>query len=292
MLAGLYVVALAAVAPRGADAHTKDRSWSSEQAQRFWGPARTSDEAADEQDSDAKSEAQRITGSARHFGGVPSVGVIVSTGDDMKSHRCTASVVHSPKGNLIVTAGHCSMDGDMAFVPGYQQGADKQPYGVWPLTRTFVDPRRTDTGDGSDLDFAFATVKPDDKGRQIEQVTGANRLIRTPGYVNRVTVIGYPSADEDAADQAIRCTAMTGRLEKYNQLQMRCDGFYSGTSGSPWFIRFNEKTRTGDLVGILGGLNGGGPDGDKSADVSYSPVNDDEIFKLYLDAINNREPKR
>ncbi|MEV5504962.1 trypsin-like serine peptidase [Streptomyces orinoci] len=289
VLAGLYVVALAAVVPRGAGGNHKERSWSSEQAQRFWGPSRT---AQQDDDADAGSEAQRITGSARHFGGVPSVGVIFYTGDDMKSHHCTASVVHSPKGNLIVTAGHCSIGDDAAFVPDYQQGADKQPYGVWPLTRTFTDPRRSDTGEGSNLDFAFATVKPDDKGRQIEQVTGANRLIRTPGFVNRVTVIGYPSADEDPADEAIRCTAMTSRLEDYNQLKMRCDGFFSGTSGSPWLVRFNEKTRTGDLVGVLGGLNGGGPDGDKSADVSYSPVNDDEIFKLYLDAINNREPKR
>ncbi len=73
---------------------------------------------------------------------------------------------------------------------------------------------------------------------------------------------------------------------------MRCDGFFSGTSGSPWFTRFDEKKGSGDVVGVLGGLNGGGPEGEESDKVSYSPVNDDEIFKLYLDAINGREPKR
>ncbi|WP_241833161.1 trypsin-like serine peptidase [Streptomyces caatingaensis] len=290
-LAGLYVVVLAAAVPR-AGGHGKDRSWTSEQAQRFWGPTRTADDAGDGADADSRSPAQRITGSARHFGGVPSVGVLFYTGDDMRSHHCTASVVHSPKGNLLVTAGHCSIGDDAAFVPDYQQGADRQPYGVWTVDRVFTDPRRTDTGEGSDLDFAFATVRPDAKGRQIEQVTGANRLVRTPAYVNRVTVIGYPSADDDPADEAIRCTAMTSRLENHNQLKMRCDGFFSGTSGSPWLTHFNEKTRTGDLIGVLGGLNGGGPDGDNSAQLSYSPMNDDEIFKLYLDAINNREPKR
>ncbi|MER5781330.1 hypothetical protein ABT104_06310 [Streptomyces mobaraensis] len=298
-LAGLYVVVLAAAVPQ-AGGHGKDRSWTSEQARRFWGPDPTASAAGpsagavsdDAADADARSEAQRITGSARHFGGVPSVGVLFYTGDDMKSHHCTASVVHSPKGNLLVTAGHCSIGEDAAFVPDYQAGAKEQPYGVWAVDRTFTDPRRTDTGEGSDLDFAFATVRPDAKGRQIEQVTGANRLARTPGYVNRVTVIGYPSADDDPADEAIRCTALTSKLENHNQLKMRCDGFFSGTSGSPWLVHFNERTRTGDLVGVLGGLNGGGPDGDRSSQVSYSPLNDDEIFRLYVDAINGREPKR
>ncbi|UBI38967.1 MULTISPECIES: trypsin-like serine peptidase [Streptomyces] len=294
-LAGLYVVVLAAAVPQ-AGGHGRDRSWTSEQARRFWGPEATAPSAGtvsdDAADADARSEAQRITGSARHFGGVPSVGVLFYTGEDMKSHHCTASVVHSPKGNLLVTAGHCSIGEDAAFVPDYQAGAKEQPYGVWTVDRTFTDPRRTDTGEGSDLDFAFATVRPDAKGRQIERVTGANRLARTPGYVNRVTVIGYPSADDDPADEAIRCTALTSRLENHNQLKMRCDGFFSGTSGSPWLVHFNERTRTGDLVGVLGGLNGGGPDGDRSSQVSYSPLNDDEIFRLYVDAINGREPKR
>lgn len=294
VLAGLYVVALAAAVPHGAGGHGRDGDWSSEEAQRFWGPSRmsASTTAGDGEDDDAESPAQRMTGSARHFDGVPSVGVLFYVGEDMKDHHCTASVVHSPKGNLLITAGHCSVGEDAAFVPDYQRGKDTQPYGVWAVDRTFVDPRREDYGDGSDLDFAFATVKPDGRGRQIERVTGANRLTRTPGYVNRVTVIGYPNSDDDPADQAIRCTTLTSRLDDRKQLRMRCDGFYSGTSGSPWLAHFNEKTKTGELIGVLGGLNGGGPDGDDSDQLSYSPVNDEEIFKLYLDAINGREPRR
>ncbi|MEH6376324.1 hypothetical protein V7793_18665 [Streptomyces sp. KLMMK] len=300
VLAGLYVVTLAAAVPRGAGGHGREGSWSSEEARRFWGPTRMeqsvdgsgSGGSDDGAGGGAAPPAQGITGSARHFDGVPSVGVLFSVGEDMRDHHCTASVVHSPKGNLIVTAGHCSVGSDAAFVPDYRAGADRQPYGVWAVDRAFVDPRRSDTGPGSDLDFAFATLRPDGRGRQVERVTGANRLVRTPGYVNRVTVIGYPDADDDPADRAIRCTAMTTRLDDRRQLRMRCDGYVSGTSGSPWLTHFDERTKTGDLVGVLGGLNGGGPDGDESAQISYSPVNDDEIFKLYLDAINGREPQR
>ncbi|GHF34799.1 hypothetical protein GCM10010218_14960 [Streptomyces mashuensis] len=309
VLAGLYVVALAAAVPKGAGGHGRGGSWSSEEARRFWGPSRMSaslDDSADgdrgpagtgpgEADAgaaDSADAARPLNGSAQHFDGVPSVGVIFYVGEDMRDHHCTASVVHSPKGNLILTAGHCGMGDDAAFVPGYRKGEGKQPYGVWAVDRTFVDPRRQDTGPGSDYDFAFATVKADGRGRPVERVTGANRLARTPGWVNRVTVIGYPAADSDPADQAVRCTALTSRLEGFRQLRMRCNGFFSGTSGSPWLIHFDEKTRTGDVVGVLGGLNGGGPDGEDSDKISYSPVNDDEIFKLYLDAINGREPRR
>ncbi|MFI2072501.1 MULTISPECIES: trypsin-like serine peptidase [Streptomyces] len=292
LFAGLYVVALAAAVPEGAGGHGRDDGWSSEEARRFWGPARMSAATKDAADGDKDGGAQPITGSARHFDGVPTVGVLFYVGEDMRDHHCTASVVHSPKGNLIISAGHCGFGDDAAFVPGYRQGESKQPYGVWAVDRSFVDPRREDTGDGSDLDFAFATVKADGRGRQLERVTGANRLVRTPGYVNRVTVIGYPSSESDPADRAIRCTAMTSQLPGHRQMTMRCDGFYSGTSGSPWLADFDEKTKTGDLIGVLGGLNGGGPDGEESDKVSYSPMNDDEIFKLYVDAINGREPRR
>ncbi|MFE7114969.1 trypsin-like serine peptidase [Streptomyces sp. NPDC057654] len=311
MLAGLYVVTLAAAVPRP-DGDGRDADWTSAKAQRFWGPSRMSaatppqeepddaksdsgasaDRAAKADDEGADDPAQRITGSARHFDGIPTVGVLFYVGDDMKNHHCTASVVHSPKGNLLVTAGHCSLGDQAAFAPDYQKGAERQPYGVWAVDRTFTDPRRDDYGDGSDLDFAFATVKKNADGKQIESVTGANVLSRTPGYDNRVTVIGYPDSDDDPADRAIRCTAMTSRLKDYRQLRMECDGFYSGTSGSPWLAHFNEKTKTGELVGVLGGLNGGGPDGDDADKVSYSPIDDDEIFKLYDDAVHDRDPDR
>ncbi|MEV0281771.1 hypothetical protein AB0I22_36030 [Streptomyces sp. NPDC050610] len=315
MLAGLYVVTLAAAVPRP-DGDGRDADWTSAKAQRFWGPSRMSAATPPQDESDdtkndgesgenresgesgegaaagADDPAQRITGSARHFDGIPTVGVLFYVGDDMRNHHCTASVVHSPKGNLLVTAGHCSLGDQAAFVPDYQKGEDRQPYGVWAVDRTFTDPRRDDYGDGSDLDFAFATVKSNAEGKQIEAVTGANVLSRTPGYDNRVTVIGYPDSDDDPADRAIRCTAMTSRLKDYRQLRMDCDGFYSGTSGSPWLAHFNEKTKTGELIGVLGGLNGGGPDGDDASKVSYSPIDDDEIFKLYDDAVHDRDPDR
>src|SRR5881409_2205655 len=45
---------------------------------------------------------------------VSPVGALFANG----SHFCTASVVHSTTGDLVLTAAHCVKDG-MAFAPGY-----------------------------------------------------------------------------------------------------------------------------------------------------------------------------
>ncbi|MEU9124132.1 hypothetical protein AB0C96_30460 [Streptomyces sp. NPDC048506] len=218
---------------------------------------------------------------AEHFDGVPSVGVLFSVDGDARAHHCTASVVHSPHRNLILTAGHCRMGSRAAFVPQYRSGADSQPYGVWAITKTFAYPDRGTTGGKADLDFTFATVAPSVDGKALEEVTGGNILAPTPGYANDVTVIGYPTVRHDPADQAVRCTARTARLAGTNQLRMECGGFYGGTSGSPWLADFDEESGTGRLIGLIAGVNGGGPKGPDNDRISYSPYFGGKILSLY-----------
>ncbi|MEU1016893.1 trypsin-like serine protease [Streptomyces sp. NPDC005898] len=217
--------------------------------------------------------------------GAKTIGVLYFVDKDMATHNCTASVVHSPKGNLVLTAAHCGNGNKYAFVPQYRTGKSpaRQPNGIWAVDRVFRDPRHTDRGPGSDLDFAFATVKADRRGRQVEEVTGANTLTRTPGYQVPVTVIGYPSARNAPKDQAIKCRVKTARLPGYKQLRMACGGFYGGTSGSPWLMNYDERTGTGQVVGNLGGVGGGGA----TDAVSYAPYYDDEVFRLYDDAVGD-----
>ena len=54
-------------------------------------------------------------------------------------HTCTASVVHSTGGDLLLTAAHCVAGAGVGlkFVPGYAGGA--APQGVWSVTAAFVD---------------------------------------------------------------------------------------------------------------------------------------------------------
>ncbi|MGW8399761.1 trypsin-like peptidase domain-containing protein [Streptomyces lydicus] len=231
--------------------------------------------------------AAQIPNTAQHFDGVPSVGVLFSVDGDARTHHCTASVVHSPHRNLILTAGHCNPGAHAAFVPQYRSGATTQPYGVWAIEESFAYDDRGTAGDKADLDFAFATVAPAEDGRSLEEVTGGNLLTPTPGYTNDVTVIGYPNVRNDPADRAVRCDARTARLTGTRQLRMECGGFYGGTSGSPWLTDVDDETGTGRVIGLIGGLNGGGPKGPHNDRTSYSPYFGGKILSLYSRAVRS-----
>ncbi|WP_244303856.1 trypsin-like serine peptidase [Streptomyces lydicus] len=231
--------------------------------------------------------AAQVPNTAQHFDGVPSVGVLFSVDGDARTHHCTASVVHSPHRNLILTAGHCNPGTRAAFVPQYRSGATTQPYGVWAIEESFAYDDRGTTGDKADLDFAFATVAPAEDGRSLEEVTGGNILTPTPGYANDVTVIGYPNVRNDPADRAVRCSARTARLTGTRELRMDCGGFYGGTSGSPWLTDVDDETGTGRVIGVIGGLNGGGPKGPHNDRTSYSPYFGGKILSLYSRAVRS-----
>lgn len=192
--------------------------------------------------------------------------------DDLPGgHLCTASVVHSPQRDLVVTAAHCvsDTDRDLVFVPGYRDG--HAPYGVWKLGHRYLPDGWTEDQD-EDSDLAFATVDEQD-GRAIEDVVGANRF--TPGTATgatAVTVVGYP----DSREAPISCT---NKPTSYSSTQQRidCPAFTQGTSGSPWI---NDD---GQVVGVLGGYDQGGD----TDDVSYSVTLGSQAADLYKTATSD-----
>ena len=57
---------------------------------------------------------------------------------------CSAAVVDTPAGDIVVTAAHCVASGDgtpartgMTFVPGYHDHVE--PFGMWTVTAAAVD---------------------------------------------------------------------------------------------------------------------------------------------------------
>ncbi|MCL2729514.1 MAG: trypsin-like peptidase domain-containing protein [Actinomycetia bacterium] len=288
------VLAVAAALLPGGVHVPSSRGWTNQAAARFWTPERMADsmpasglpsDPGDPPDPvtppDADIGSLATIGTAVHFEGIPTVGMLFSVGSDLAAHFCTASVVHSPGRDLLLTAAHCEGGSHLGFVPDYRAGSGAQPYGIWAVDREFTDPHWTPDDDAaSNYDFAFATVSPGPHGERLEDVTGANRLARTPGYRNRVTVIGYPHGADDPSDQAVTCTTTTGRLEGEQQLQMDCEGFYSGTSGSPWILDYTSRTHSGTVIGVIGGLDGGGT----TDRISYSPFLGDAAFALYRTA--------
>ena len=68
---------------------------------------------------------------AHSFSGLRSVGPLFPSGSSI--HTCTASVIASRTGDLVITAAHC-LSGTGAgwrFAPGYDNGAE--PYGSWKV---------------------------------------------------------------------------------------------------------------------------------------------------------------
>ncbi|WP_250405447.1 trypsin-like serine peptidase [Streptomyces cellostaticus] len=180
-------------------------------------------------------------------------------------HFCTASVVHSPQRDLIVTAAHCvdGADGDLVFVPGYRDG--RAPYGVWRVGKPFVPDGWAKARD-EDSDIALAHLEALD-GRRVEDVVGAGRL--RAGVVTgatAVTLTGYP----DSREVPVSCTNWPVRQGRTQQ-RVDCPDFPGGTSGSPW------TDRDGRVVGVLGGYERGG----STADVSYSAVLRGQASALY-----------
>ncbi|MFH9348265.1 trypsin-like serine peptidase [Kitasatospora sp. NPDC017646] len=187
------------------------------------------------------------------------------------SRTCTASVVHSPGRNLLVTAAHCVqnqrvgvLDG-LVFTPGYRNGY--APYGSWQVESITVDPRWA-SGDDPDYDVAFVTVRPAD-GRQVEDAVGGNPLGTGRGVGLAVSVTGYPNV----SDEPITCSVRTSR-QSSTQERFDCGGYTDGTSGSPWV------TGDGAVVGVIGGYQEGG----ETPGTSYSVAFDQRVSDLYRKA--------
>ncbi|MEV7420469.1 trypsin-like peptidase domain-containing protein [Streptomyces sp. NPDC089919] len=233
------------------------------------------------------SESARPAQTIRPFG---NVGVLMADGE----HWCTASVVHSPRGNVVATAGHCvapaGEDGEpgevagdglaigrLSFAPGFSgKGAGTQPYGLWKVTAVHVDERWTRYGDDT-ADFAFLTVAPDRYGRSLEEVTGKGAA-PTPDWASapdrEVTVVGYPEPEHNPDNRPVSCTTQSRRDDADPEmLYISCAGFWTGTSGSPWVADRGGPGRPGRLIGVLSG-------GETDVDSTAAPF-DARARKLY-----------
>jgi V8-like Glu-specific endopeptidase len=209
------------------------------------------------------------------FSGTPAVGALFTMSDGrLGSHFCTASVVSSPNGDLVITAAHCVTGGsDMVFVPGYDRG--RTPYGIWTVTKVYADQAWTSSADPDD-DVAFLRVGQPGSITPIEDVTGAEQLQTGSPTRRLVQVIGYP----DSADQPIACQNWT-REPMPDQLEFDCGGYTDGTSGGPFLADVNPLTGQGTVIGVIGGYEQGG----LLPQISYSSTFGANVAALYQVAV-------
>ena len=219
------------------------------------------------------------TGTSGPEAAVPTVGALFTVSDgQLGTHFCTASVVDSPAGDMLVTAAHCltgyslTAPAGLAFVPGYGQGAT--PYGIWTVTRAFVDAAWAASTSSVNDDVAFLTVAPSGGGLTLQSVTGADELgTSQPGQVVRVT--GYP----DSSDEPLSCRNYATAFGS-TQLQFDCANYTDGTSGGPFLARGGTSGRPDVVIGVIGGYEQGG----NTPEVSYSAVFGPSVAALYATA--------
>ena len=210
------------------------------------------------------------------FNGVAAVGALfTSSSGKLGSHFCTASVVHSPAGDLALTAAHCvtGVSGTVVFVPGYHDG--KAPYGIWRVTHVYTDEAWNSSQDPDD-DFAFLSVVDATQGVPVEDITGAEQLGKSHTTRTYVQVIGYP----DGASEPVQC-ANWSTVFSPTQLEFDCGGYTDGTSGGPFLTDVATATGQGIVVGVIGGYEQGGD----TPSVSYSSAFGSHVQALYQTAI-------
>lgn len=215
---------------------------------------------------------------AKIVSGVKTVGALFPS-FGATGHYCTASVVDSGSENLLITAAHCVIGNGttMQFAPDYANG--KAPLGRWSIEAAYVSPQWI-ADQNPDYDFAFlkvAPVKLGDKEVQIQQLTGANKLAFSRLGPNstgtKVEVIGYPLA---VGGSPIACSSSIEFLHGFPYFL--CHGFVVGTSGSPLLKNWSPSKRTGEVVGVIGGLHQGGCQNWRS----YSAPWGSAVKRLYL----------
>jgi V8-like Glu-specific endopeptidase len=200
-------------------------------------------------------------------------------------HFCTASVVHSARGNLLITAAHClagasvQPPGSVVFAPGYRNS--KFPLGIWTVTAVFETAHWSASHDPND-DVAFLTVSR--RGTSVERAAGAELLATDyRALPATVQVVGYP----DGADQPIDCTTRATAFVTavLRQLTFTCPGYTNGTSGSPFLYHAPNRAGSGMIIGVIGGYQAGGD----TARVSYSAQFLANVAALYRTANGPRQ---
>jgi V8-like Glu-specific endopeptidase len=188
---------------------------------------------------------------ARTFQGLPTVGALFDSAG-AKTHFCTASVVTSTPGDVLITAAHCLQGSakGWSFAPGFRHGVS--PYGRWRVTGAYLDPQWI-AHQSPRRDFAFLTVAPKrimGARTELQDVTGSNALGVAPRKGETVTVPAYPHG---TANNPITCTAKVYFKSVFPAFN--CNPYVDGTSGSPWLA----VTPGGEfVVGLIAGLHQGG----------------------------------
>lgn len=221
---------------------------------------------------------------------VPTVGRLYFTQGRGK-FECSASSVDSPRGNVIVTAGHCVTEDGVAstnvvFVPGLTPTS--APYGRFSVTKLFTTPQWKGNDQSSaaalNYDVGFAVVAPNAvTGKSLEDTAGAYGIDFSDA-LGQVTVLGYPGQNPTADGNTLQfCSGLQfadngADVDATTDRATWCD-LGGGSSGGPWLRGFDAARGTGTITSVVSFSY------DNDSGILYGPRFGDVVRAVYGEAV-------
>ena len=198
--------------------------------------------------------------------GASTFGRLYTSFGGVEEFVCSATVVHSNSGDIVVTAAHCviELDGSaelaqsVMFVPGDRNNGNEAPYGRWAavelvVPNEFADNALADAdGNVTSLrgwthDFAFLKMERRN-GQSIQEVTGGQGIaFGVP--IDSLTQIGYPAAPPYDGREEYMCASLEFTTDRQGGYSHACT-MTPGSSGGGWLNSFDAAAGTGYLVGV------------------------------------------
>jgi V8-like Glu-specific endopeptidase len=175
---------------------------------------------------------------------------IFEIGGEVEEYQCSGSVIDSPQGDVVLTAGHCVIDpetgavaGEIVFVPGYREL--KAPFGVFAATKFVTTPEWSSTAGTSDPyeagDLALLVLAPSTKtGLSVEATVGSLAIAFEQQREGTYTQWGYPGESPYNGEILYSHTTPYAGGDPFYPPAERpikiASDFTAGASGGPWTI--------------------------------------------------------
>jgi V8-like Glu-specific endopeptidase len=178
---------------------------------------------------------------------------------EIKKYECSASVVPSRKGNVILTAAHCVIDpetgtpatvGSVIFIPGYHNGVG--PDGAWEALSyrateswsKWAERKVTPPNEGSDLAFLLLEVNKEKEnlhyGENVEKVVGSVGIAFDQACSQTYTQYGYPAESPYNGEVLYSHATPYAGTDPSPAIAPKpikiASDFTRGASGGPWTI--------------------------------------------------------
>jgi V8-like Glu-specific endopeptidase len=167
-----------------------------------------------------------------------------------EDYQCSGSVIDSPQGDVVLTAGHCVIDPEtgavarqIVFVPGYREG--EAPFGVFAATNFVTTPEWSSTAGGADPDEAgdltLLVLAPNtETGASVEATVGALSIAFEQPREQTYTQWGYPGESPYNGEILYSHTTPYAGVDSSYPAAVRpikiASDFTAGASGGPWTI--------------------------------------------------------